>query len=1220
MQHLTPRKSLNKAFLKVKPSRVNVDLFKSRLSRLLDQINPGETEEFHKNILSEFLKDVGFSPNYYINTRGRNDLVIHSGPTNASPVSVIIETKSPTNKSEMVRLGQLNAKAMHELLLYYLQERVLNKNHDLKHLIISNINEWFIFDAKEFEKHFYGNKALVKSFEAFASNQLAFSSTDAFYKELAKPAIDELLKNPDELGEFFTYIDLNIYEAAINKADKQSDIILIPLLKIVSPEHLLKLPFANDNNSLDRGFYNELLHIIGLTEIKDGGKRLIVRRKPVERESGTLLENTIAKITAVNKLAYIKDPQKYGAETDDQLLNLGIELVITWINRILFLKLLEAQLISYNKDSNFAFLNTNRINTFEQLDSLFFEVLACEPQSRNSAVRQNYETVPYLNSSLFEPTEVEHQCFTISQLDDTQEIKIFSGSVLKDDRGRRRTGSLKTLQYLFDFLDAYDFGAVGEEEIQEDSKALINASVLGLIFEKINGYKDGSFYTPGFVTMRMCRETIRLVILEKFNLAYGSKCRDYSDLYNLVRDDKNKANAIINSLRICDPAVGSGHFLVSALNEILSIKSELQILQDRDGKSLRDYRLEVSNDELVIFDDDGRLFTYRKDNRESQRVQEAIFHEKQIIIENCLFGVDINPNSVKICRLRLWIELLKNAYYRVGKAHELETLPNIDINIKCGNSLLSKFPLDVKIGSTLRKSNFDVKRYLQAVESYRHAKSKGEKWETEKVISRLKKDLQTEIGGNDPLLRRMNELEYKLNNLGGTAELFELTKAEKRGRERERKLLMDELDKVNKQIEEIKTNSLFDYAFEWRMEFPEVLRDDGSFMGFDAIIGNPPYISAIDLKKLVGKSEYEYYKKSFVTAKGTVDAYIYFFELGYKLLKENGILAYITPNKYLSASYGEALRTYLISNARFISIGDYSDTRVFEEAATYPVITLFQRTTLPDYNFVTYTYSRLDSDPVYKNFSSSLLTYLNDNILGFLLSDKFSLTKKIIDQSEPLNNVGVINATSTAGEAEEFHEYINEENGFKLINTGTIDRYSTTWGQEKLTDKGQKFLTPFLPRDSSLLGENRFSLYSSPKIILAKMALRTEAFYDKDGTFSSINTNCIHTFSERYDPRYIIAWLNSKPFQFLFDCFFSGLKMQGGYLPYTSPNLINMYIKYSSVTHQDKICTLVDRLHKALHEENADLVSKIEAEIDVKFYDLLNLTTEERHKINLDVR
>ena len=104
--------------------------------------------------------------------------------------------------------------------------------------------------------------------------------------------------------------------------------------------------------------------------------------------------------------------------------------------------------------------------------------------------------------------------------------------------------------------------------------------------------------------------------------------------------------------------------MVSALNEIIAIKNDLKILEDKEGKSLHWYEITVENDELAITDQDGELFQYHPGNKESQRVQETLFHEKETIIENCLFGVDINPNSVKICRLRLWIELLKNAYYK----------------------------------------------------------------------------------------------------------------------------------------------------------------------------------------------------------------------------------------------------------------------------------------------------------------------------------------------------------------------------------------------------------------------------------------------------------------------------------------------------------------------------------------------------------------------------
>jgi type II restriction/modification system DNA methylase subunit YeeA len=147
-----------------------------------------------------------------------------------------------------------------------------------------------------------------------------------------------------------------------------------------------------------------------------------------------------------------------------------------------------------------------------------------------------------------------------------------TSTVIKDKQGKKISCQKNALDYFFSFLEAYDFASEGSEDIQEDNKTLINASVLGLIFEKINGYKDGSFFTPGFITMYMCKETIRRAVVQKFNEVKNWNCQNFIDLYNKI-DDKKEANAIVNSLKICDPAVGSGHFLVSALNEIIAITS-----------------------------------------------------------------------------------------------------------------------------------------------------------------------------------------------------------------------------------------------------------------------------------------------------------------------------------------------------------------------------------------------------------------------------------------------------------------------------------------------------------------------------------------------------------------------------------------------------------------------------------------------------------------------
>ena len=648
---LKPRKALNKAFLKVKAHRNEIELFKGNIINLLDRINECESEEFHKNLVADFLKSTYYGENHYINTKGRNDLVIHNTNSASGTVGVIIEAKKPTNKTEMLSLprlgvvgGGINTKAFQELVLYYLRERITHKNLEIKYLVATNIYEWFIFDANLFEKEFAENKSLIKQFTDFEEGRLSGKTTDFFYKQIAEPAIAAITHEVT-----FTWFDIRDYDKPLRNPDKKDDKILIALYKLLSPEHLLKLPFANDSNSLDKSFYTELLHIIGLTETKEGGKKLIQRKKKGERNSGSLIESAIFQLVNLDKISRLEKPSQFGDTNQERLFNIALELSITWVNRILFLKLLEAQLIKYHKgDKAYAFLNLDRVQNFDDLNTLFFSVLACRPQERLDEVKKLFLNVPYLNSLLFEPTDIEYVCLFISQLKDGK-LPLLSSTVIKNNQGQKRTGNLVIIEYIFEFLNAYDFASEGSEEIQEDNKRLINASVLGLIFEKINGYKDGSFFTPGFITMYMCRETIRRAVVQKFNDTKNWNCTDLVQLYDKI-DDRKEANTIVNSLKICDPAVGSGHFLVSALNEIIAFKSDLKILIDREGKRLKEYSVEVENDELIVTDDEGELFDYNPRSKESQRIQETLFHKKETIIENCLFGVDINPNSVKICR------------------------------------------------------------------------------------------------------------------------------------------------------------------------------------------------------------------------------------------------------------------------------------------------------------------------------------------------------------------------------------------------------------------------------------------------------------------------------------------------------------------------------------------------------------------------------------------
>ena len=429
--------------------------------------------------------------------------------------------------------------------------------------------------------------------------------------------------------------------------------------------------------------------------------------------------------------------------------------------------------------------------------------------------------------------------------------------------------------------------------------------------------------------MYMCREAITKTVLQKFNGFYGWNCTSVIDLYNKI-DDISKANDLINSIRICDPAVGSGHFLVSALNELIYLKYELGILVDVNGKRIRkqDYTFAIENDELIVTDSENNLFTYNPCNEESRRMQETLFREKKLIIENCLFGVDINPNSVKICRLRLWIELLKNAYYTQSSNYQyLETLPNIDINIKCGNSLVYRFNLEDSIKSVLRETGITIKQYKNGVAKYKNAQDKEEKKELEILISEIKSKLKTEIGQKEPKRVKLNRYRAELNDLL-TPQLFEFTKKEQKERQKRIEFLHRGIKVLEDYFQEICSNKIYLGAFEWRLEFPEVLDDEGNFIGFDCIIGNPPYIQLQSIEHdadILERMEYETYAR-------TGDIYCLFYEQGMNVLKENGCLCYITSNKWMRAGYGENLRNYFATKTNPTLLVDFAGVKIFDAA------------------------------------------------------------------------------------------------------------------------------------------------------------------------------------------------------------------------------------------------------------------------------------------------
>jgi adenine-specific DNA-methyltransferase len=1215
----SPKKAL-KAFLKQKPLRSDIDLFKTNLIALLNKINVDkinaaakknkpETEEHLKNDLRDFLRDTFYRDTNAINTKDRKDLVIHLGKTTDTEVGIILEAKRPANISEMISPENANKKALHELILYYLDERTQADNHQLKHLVITNVQEWYIFDANFFDKHIYRNTKIKNLYDTKRNDK---KDNPWFYEEIAKI----LAKLETEFPCIF--FDIREYDTILRNDNKEDDRELSALFKILSPQHLLKIASPNDSNSLNEKFYKELLHLIGLEEAKEGGKN-IIRRKIQHRHAASLIEATIDAITTEEVLHRVPDLAIYGENKADQTFNVALELCITWVNRILFLKLLEGQLIAYHQGNNdFRFLNTETIHDFDELFKLFHKVLAVNTHARSPAIKAKYHRVPYLNSSLFDISELEDQTIKINSLDNGELLELIGTSILKDTK--KNTSALPTLSYLFQFLDAYDFASEGTAEVQEDNKTLINASVLGKVFEKINGYKDGSIFTPAFITMYMCRQSIRLAVVEKFNEALAEKGSPMFDSFEDVKNytarmfkthDIRRANDIVNFLRICDPAVGSGHFLVSSLNEIIAIKAELGILADPHGNCIAGYEIEIVNDELIITDQKGNILEYRIAygkplNKEMQLLQKTLFHEKQTIIENCLFGVDINPNSVKICRLRLWIELLKNAYYKESTNFaELETLPNIDINIKCGNSLLSRFALDADLSKVLKSIKYDMNAYRGFVRDYKNEKNREVKRGLQLLIDTIKSDFRTEIGKNDPKKLKLSKLGGELYNMTQQIQVFAPTPKEEKIRKDKQAKLETEINLLAQEIENIKNNTIYKNAFEWRFEFPEVLDNDGAFVGFDVVIGNPPYGAEISNRDIL-KDLYP------TTSIGQIDTYKYFIELSTKIVKQYGIVSYITSDSYLEKKYFKDVRCLLISNSskiRNIKLGD----DIFEGINLPTAIFQIQKGN----SVIQYEYKDISKtvDNVKKSnelnfeidFENSIPEYEN----GFSVKKsilKNINTKALIDIYDQVMGVKVYQIgkgkpkqTSYEIENDIFitKEKVNS-NYYKFISQG-IERYN-------YKSKGE-----WINYGDWLAEPRNLKYFANPKVIIREIVNPRifAAYIEEEAVVKNIAAVIIEK-DKAFSLKYLIALLNSTTFTYyLFEQ--TPKSSNKTYPSFTSDIIKNIPIKIISPAAQLPFITLVEAILQA--KQSGASSELLEKEIDELVYGLYGITDAERAMI-----
>ncbi|MCQ2877662.1 class I SAM-dependent DNA methyltransferase [Helicobacter pylori] len=1270
------------------PNQEQLKAFETAFNAFLET-NQQENENHHNDAFNDLLKSVF---KYKVKPTKKIDSAILN---ENNKVEVIIEFKALKNPNEFIKKGDLNVKAFHESLLYYLTERK-EGNNNLKHLILATIKELYIIDANEFEV-FNKDKEIEKAFENCHDKKGNDPRTKAFY--------DACQKRLNELDRSLKYHHIPL---------KKENLALI--YQALSPNFLLKIPKYSDANTLNKDFYEELLYILGLEEQNDKGKILI---KPSRTQNS------------------LSDALKgsYNNLDDEEV----IALLIAWNNRILFLRLLESLLISF-KHFEKPFLTTDNFKDFNDLNILFFKVLAKKNSERSQDIKEDkiLEKIPYLNSSLFDETPLESDGYKIRSLNN-EPLEIYPKSVLKKHEEYQEKKELPLLEYFFAFLRLYKFTTTPKDikdNTDTSGSRLINPSVLGLVFEKLNGYKEGSFYTPSFITSYMCKESITPIVLDKFNQTYKIECEKLTELKNYLKnsykEDKRKEylNTLL-TLRICDPAVGSGHFLVSALNEMVLIAYELGLIA-----SLYRYDLKLENDEIIIHTPktphtpEDKVFKYtipHSENDPHHHIQKELFELKKDIIENCLFGVDINPNSCEITKLRLWIELLKYSYYifEEGKnTNNLETLPNIDINIKCGNSLISRFALkDKALLKTEKNKNLEyyIAEYKELVKIYKDPKILETLThpikDSNAVRKYAKERLYQELAQNPnkDFKKALNDRIEKIK------EAFKLTLEPPQKELKFKKFLKEHLELYGKSIlEEANDNSLelealalekkmaheglfHDYtpypkldktdkvvglehfnryvltsykdlqdeneryanALEWRFEFPEVLDDEGNFLGFDCIIGNPPYIRQEhikDLKPLLEKQYHDFYNSS-------SDIYTYFFVLALNLLKEKGFSAFITSNKYARAKYGAKLREWLLKKTTIASYMELNALKkVFESAAVdTSIISFIKQPPLKESVFKYYEPTENDKENL-KNTPSLLMRQNALSTESFIFADTtlLDLRDKIEQSGTPLKDWGIqIYRGILTGCNEAFiiptekrdeilkncDDLQKDERGMSerertkelikpILRGKDIKRYRYEWAdlwviatfpslKLDIDDYPslKTYLSQFRPRidqsgekgcrkkTSNQWFETQDTIayhgdFEKEKIVYPCIMAKEPCFvYEEKGFYAPAPANIIT--GDKIEIKYLTALLNSKCIYFAMRKFYMGGGIEG---ELKTNNLEKIPIPKITPKNQElarKITDCTEQILQAKEKDSKANTQGLEKEIDALVYQLYNLTDEE---------
>ena len=855
--------------------------------------------------------------------------------------------------------------------------------------------------------------------------------------------------------------------------------------------------------------------------------------------------------------------------------------------------------------------NLNRkLNFYEDiLEPLFYNTLAIKRP--NDWSDRFHCKIPFLNGGLFEAIYGYDWSEFELLLPDT----LFSDKQLKTDEGGG----------ILDVFDLYNF-TINEAEPLETEVA-VDPEMLGKIFENLLPenirHGSGTYYTPRVIVAYMCQQSLinylATHLLEEENkdqkpktkdqitredietlIRFGAQAADYTTggtikdagkfLPESIIENAGQIDELLQKITVCDPAIGSGAFPVGMMQEIVKAREALRVSEKVAP---------LSNYEL-----------------------------KRRTIENALYGVDIDAGAVEIAKLRLWLSLIVDE----TNFQNIEPLPNLDYKIMQGNSLLDEFHgvklIDDKLferkafdkNARIAEINAEISNLQKELGAANVGRSSSMYILTTRRIAELKKEKAMFADGAGDvqfgLYAEQDESQIKLENLKAKIkQFFDETDAEKKKKLRreidglewefiEAKLLAegkaDELANLAEATKERRKN-----YFLWQLNFPEIFQNGG----FDVVIANPPYLDSETMVKTGMQMMRDYISKSYKTAKGNWDIYVAFIEKGFNLLNPFGNLVFITPDKWISKPFGEELRKTYLENIKSIVV---AGRNVFESANVDSIISFFLKKKSQDLQVFTAEENKF-----------SLLNSVSKKILkppyalDLLFSNSLSLLLKIESGNIEFSSFLVCENACATSDAYKIKPFIlNKENFsneyFKVVNTGTIDKYISKWGRREMTYLKDKYLYPSVSR-KVFETEFKNSYYFKsvkPKILIKGLTL-LDACIDELGEIIPGKSTLVITSKDKEKLKIALGLINSKLFIFYIKEKYSSSSYNQG-INFTKDMINQMPLPNLSNSQKAEIENLVEQILEKKRENPLADTGKLESEIDRLVYKLYDLTDEEK--------